>query len=117
MGNPYVKHSETSKAAAKALVNPGTKRAAVLHFLESRGRHGATDDEIQLGLGMPPSTERPRRIELFEARLIVKNGMQRGTRTGRWAEVYVATSCIVVGDHVEFAPIEKARCPHCNQPF
>jgi hypothetical protein len=117
MGLPYVKHSETSKAAAQALVNPGTKRAAVLRFIESRGREGATDDEIQVGLGMSPSTERPRRIELFEARLIVKNGVQRYTRAGRLAEVYMATSCIAVGDRVEFAPVEKVRCPHCNRPF
>jgi len=117
MGLPYVKHSETSKAAAEALVRPGTKRAAVLRFIESRGRYGATDDEIQLGLGMSPSTERPRRIELFEARLIVKSGVQRYTRAGRSAEVYMALSCVTVGERVELAPIEKARCPHCNRPF
>jgi len=115
---PYVKHSETSKAAAEALVNPGTKRAAVLRFIESRGRDGATDDEIQVGLGMSPSTERPRRIELFEARHIVKVvDVQRWTRTRRYAEVYMAARFMTVGDRVEFAPIEKACCPHCHRPF
>lgn len=117
MAPKYVRGSDTSQAAARQLVNPGTKRAAVLRFIESRGRDGATDDEMQLGLGMSPSTERPRRIELFEARRICRTGNVRCTRTGRLAAVYMAASCVVAGDTVEFAPTERACCPACNRPF
>lgn len=114
---PYVKGSATSKAAAKALVNPNTKRAAVLRFIESRGYNGATDDEIQIGLGISPSTERPRRIELFEARKIAKTSYIRRTRTGRAAAVYVSVNCIEPGLQVELAPIEKPCCAACGRPF
>ena len=117
MAPKYVRGSDTSRLAAAQLTNPGTKRAAVLRFIESRGREGATDDEIQLGLGMSPSTERPRRIELFEARLIARGIFRRMTRTGRWADAYLCSAAAVVGDNLEFAPIERACCPTCKRPF
>lgn len=113
----YVKHSATSKAAADSVVNPNTKRAAVLRFIESRGYNGATDDEIQVGLGISPSTERPRRIELFEARKIARTRYVRPTRTGRMSFVYVSVNCIEPGLKVEFAPIEKPCCAACGRPF
>lgn len=117
MSAPYIRGSETSKAAAENLVRPGTKRAAVLRFIESRGRDGATDDEIQVGLGMNPSTERPRRIELFQARLICKGIFQRQTRAGLWADAYLEPGFAQQGDRLEFAPSERACCPACKRPF
>jgi hypothetical protein len=114
---PFIKGSSTSEAAALQLTNLGAKRAAVLRFIEAQGRDGATDEEIQIGLGMPSSTERPRRVELFEARFICKGVFQRQTRSKRWANVYLLPKFAEPGDHLEFAPAEKPRCPHCNRPF
>lgn len=114
---PFVKGSSTSEAAARMLINLGAKRAAVLRFIEAQGRDGATDEEIQTGLGMPSSTERPRRVELFEARLICKGVFQRQTRSGRWANAYLLPKFAEPGDNLEFAPIEKACCPACKRPF
>jgi hypothetical protein len=117
MGAKYIRGSATSQAAARQLVNLGAKRAAVLRFIESRGRDGATDEEIQIGLGMNPSTERPRRVELFEARLICKGVFQRQTRARRWANAYLAPQFAEPGDTLEFAPVEKPCCPTCKRPF
>lgn len=90
---PSIAHSPESRQAAEQIKpNAGTMRAAVLRFIASRGTRGAIDDEVQLGLGMNPSTERPRRIELYESRLIVKTVSTRKTRTGRSAVVWVETT-------------------------
>ena len=82
----------TSAAAAKdarGLASPMGRK--VLEFIQSRGAAGATDEEIQIGLGMNPSTERPRRIELMrrDPPAIVESGT-RPTRSGRHAAVWVA---------------------------
>jgi transcription initiation factor IIE alpha subunit len=92
---PAIKHSPESRAAAFHMVPAAnTKRAAVLRFLESRGKAGATDDEMQLGLGMNPSTQRPRRIELYEGGHIAKCTGTRTTRGGREAVVWISTSFV-----------------------
>jgi hypothetical protein len=90
---PYVAGSDTSREAA-ALIGPkaSSLRAKVLRYITHQGSRGATDDEIQEMLKMDPSTERPRRIELEEARLIEKTESTRYTRSGRLAGVYVATT-------------------------
>ena len=113
----YVRNSPTSMAAAASVVNPGTKRLAVLQFIGSRGPQGATDDEIQVGLGMSPSTERPRRIELFEMRQIARTTRTRSTRTGRQAAVYVTITTSKLGEELTLAPTEKPCCPSCGRPF
>lgn len=83
---PYQPHSETSRAAAEAIAPamPGL-RARVLAVLRERGP--LTDEEIQDVLGMNPSTERPRRVELHRARLIRIVG-KRKTRSGRMAALW-----------------------------
>jgi transcription initiation factor IIE alpha subunit len=92
---PAIKHSpESQQAALQAAPSAGTKRAAVLRFIESRGKHGATDDEIQCGLGMNPSTQRPRRIELYEGHHIAKLKSTRLTRGNRQAVVWITTSFV-----------------------
>jgi transcription initiation factor IIE alpha subunit len=92
---PSIKHSPESRAAAFHTVPAAnTKRAVVLRFLESRGKAGATDDEMQLGLGMNPSTQRPRRIELYEGGHIAKCTGTRTTRGGREAVVWISTSFV-----------------------
>lgn len=87
---PYQPHSPESMAAAeRQRPRSGTARARVLDFIESRGGAGATDEEIQIGLEMSESTERPRRIELAAAGWIEKRGT-RLTRSGNEAAVWVA---------------------------
>lgn len=87
---PAQRHSRTSVAAAEA-IRPSTNRLRqrVLDYIESRGAAGATDQECQTDLGMDESTQRPRRWELAQARLITQSGTRR-TKSGRAATVWVA---------------------------
>lgn len=89
---PHQAHSATSKAAAVAIVSDrNTLRKQVYEFIKSKGLNGATDEEIQDGLGMNPSTQRPRRVELWTDGKIVKNGeCKRPTKSGRLASVWQA---------------------------
>jgi hypothetical protein len=67
-----------------------TLRAAVMGFIRGRGVAGATDEEIQRGLGMEGSTERPRRVELVRAGLVCQAPVKRETQSGRAATVWIA---------------------------
>ncbi len=51
---------------------------------------GLTDEEMQKRLGMNPSTQRPRRIELAKAGMIQKAGVRK-TASGRNADVWRIT--------------------------
>lgn len=86
---PAQRHSRTSVAAAEA-IRPSTNRLRqrVFDYIESRGADGATDQECQKDLGMDESTQRPRRWELAQARLITQAGTRR-TKSGRAATVWV----------------------------
>lgn len=77
----------TSRDAATNLENASTLRARVLAHIEASG--GATDEEIQVALGMDGNTERPRRRELEQQSRIVPQGT-RQTASGRQAVVWVA---------------------------
>lgn len=72
---PAVNGSLTSAQAADSLdartLNALQRR--VLEFVRARP-DGATDEEIAAGLGLNPSTARPRRIELARRGLIVEAG-------------------------------------------
>jgi transcription initiation factor IIE alpha subunit len=48
---------------------------------------GLTDEEMQTRLGMNPSTQRPRRIELARRGMVVEAGTRR-TSSGRMAVVW-----------------------------
>lgn len=86
----FVRHSATSKAAAKAIrPDAAALRAKVLAYLKSQP-NGAIDEEIQLALDMPGNTERPRRTELLNAGLIRDSGTTRATKSGRQATIWVA---------------------------
>mgnify|MGYP001269891993 FL=1 len=87
---PAQRHSRTSVAAAEA-IRPSTNRLRqrVLEYIEACGPAGATDDECQAALGMNGSTQRPRRWELAQMRLITQSGTRR-TVSGRAATVWVA---------------------------
>ena len=67
----------------------GRLQAKVLDYIRACGLHGATDDEIQFALDLGAQTQTPRRYELAERKFIKKNGRQRLTRKGRFADVWV----------------------------
>ncbi len=76
---PYQSHSAESKAAAEAIQDRLPHlRGLVYAHIRGRFAFGATDNEIQAALGMGGSTQRPRRVELVDARLIKKTGKKRG---------------------------------------
>lgn len=90
---PAQRHSPTSVAAAgRAEPAAATQRRAVLDYIRGRGAEGATDEEVQTALGMNPSTQRPRRIELVGSGHVRDSGRQRQTRSGRNAVVWESTS-------------------------
>jgi hypothetical protein len=85
---PSVNGSATSAAAADSL-GPKTLNAMqrrVLELLQATPE-GLTDEEMARRLGMNPSTQRPRRIELARRGLVVTCGTRR-TASGRNADVW-----------------------------
>ena len=85
----HQRHSATSRDAAKSVASKAeTLRAQVLAFIAQQGERGATDEEIQLALGMAGNTQRPRRCELVKAGRIKEQG-RRKTSAGRSAAVWV----------------------------
>ena len=93
---PYQRHIETSREAAES-IEPilNELQVAVWECFKACGhKRGATDHEVQVMLGMNPSTQRPRRIELVGKGLVVAmryaNGqpVKRKTDTGRAAQVW-----------------------------
>ena len=91
MTAPYQTHSETSRAAAEAIApSLNELQAVVYEAIKAAGLEGRTDDEMQVQLGMNPSTQRPRRIELRDDfGLIVASGTKRPTRSGQLSNVWV----------------------------
>jgi hypothetical protein len=86
----YVRTSVTSlEAAIAAEPRAGTQRRRVLDLLRDHPA-GLADHEMQKLLGMNPSTQRPRRIELVEAGLAKDSGSHRLTESGKRAVVWVA---------------------------
>lgn len=85
---PAQRHSVTSREAAASLdattLNALQKR--VLDYVRSKV-DGATDEEIATGLGLNPSTARPRRIELARRGLIVEAGTRKAA-SGRNATAW-----------------------------
>jgi len=77
------------------LTSKDTQRAHVLEAI-TRTPAGATDDEIQIALGIDGSSERPRRWELWKlGQIEIRRDdhgvpVQRMTRTGRRAVVWIA---------------------------
>lgn len=84
--------AETQRiAAVLAYPGSGTQRRRVLEAIARAGERGLTDEELQDALGMNPSTERPRRVELVEGEWIIDSGRRRRTRSGRLAVVWRST--------------------------
>lgn len=87
----FQKHSETSRQAAEAIQpSLGRMQNRVYQYFLDAGEHGATDEEVQLALDMNPSSQRPRRIELYQRGLIKESGQVRKTTSGRNAAVWLA---------------------------
>jgi hypothetical protein len=78
-------------AAAAAEIAPKMPelRARVLDALRWLGPTGATDEELQTMLDMPPNTERPRRRELVQAKLVEDSGLRRPLKSGKSGTVWV----------------------------
>jgi hypothetical protein len=85
---PSVNGSITSAKAAD-LLGPATLNAMQRRVLEllAATPDGLTDEEQQTRLGMNPSTQRPRRIELARRGLVVEAGTRK-TASGRMATVW-----------------------------
>ena len=84
---PYQPGSVTSRAAAESMKEAAvTQRQRVLAYLQQHGGH--TDEEMQYALDMLGSTQRPRRLELQRAGLVVDSGAKRKTMSGRLATVW-----------------------------
>lgn len=86
----YQRHSETSRAAAIAILESAdTLRGRVYRYIADHlNRDGVTDEQIQIGLQMNPSTQRPRRVELVEQGLVRDSGRTVETRSSRKATVW-----------------------------
>lgn len=86
---PAVQASRTSMAAADSLDGEtlNAMQRSVVAFLKARGAHGATDEEMQAGIPMQPSTQRPRRIELVRRGLVVEAGTRKA-KSGRFATAW-----------------------------
>jgi predicted ArsR family transcriptional regulator len=83
---PYQRHSRTSRAAAEQIKpHVVTQRERILSALRRFGPQ--TDEQLQTFLGLDPSSERPRRIELVRDGLVVQDGegvTSSGRRAARW---------------------------------
>lgn len=85
----FQRHSPTSEGAAAAIESSAASmRGQVLRAIQA-STDGLTDEQIQVGLGMNPSTERPRRIELVAVGLAVDSGRTRATKSGRQAVIWI----------------------------
>lgn len=97
---PYQKHSETSRAAAKAVTRSMQEgdHARLLENFRNAQPLGCTDEEGADQLQMNPSTYRPRRIELADTGLITQlrddkgEIVKRATKSGRAAVVWILNS-------------------------
>ena len=87
---PAQNHSTTSIAAAEKIAPKRLiLQAQVLQYL--RGfPDGLTDLEMQEGLDLEGSTQRPRRVELVEQGKVKDSGTTRKTKKGRAATVWVS---------------------------
>jgi hypothetical protein len=68
-----------------------TLRLRVLALIREAGERGLTDEEVQITFGCPPSSNRPRRIELLREGRVKDSGRRRPNPEGRLVPVWVAT--------------------------
>lgn len=88
---PPAQPTATSLAAAAQIAPSANRlRALVLGYIRECGAAGATDEQVQVALNMPGSTERPRRCELVASGCVVDSGMTRKLASGRSGIVWRA---------------------------
>lgn len=88
---PAQRHSRTSRAAARSMrLHAGQVQRRILRALAEAGPRGLTDREIQDLVGLSGDTERPARIRLVEAGLVIDSGSTRPTASSRRAAVWAA---------------------------
>jgi predicted transcriptional regulator len=78
----------TTTQEAHRLIAPFRTALQQSVYLYIRNNNGCTDEEVQDGLNLNPSTQRPRRIELVQLGLIKETAKRRRTKSGRWAIVW-----------------------------
>ena len=89
---PAQAHSETSKAAARAIRPDANRlRDSVYAAIREAGANGLTDEELIILTAMNPSTARPRRGELVDLGRVVDSGRTRLTHSKRKATVWITT--------------------------
>ena len=84
---PYVRGSETSRAAAESIsphITPLQQK--VMDYLREHGP--ATDEEMQEGIPLGANTQRPRRVELWRKGAIRDTGSKRTNASGKMAVVW-----------------------------
>lgn len=83
-------HADTAQqAATRALPRSGSDRRRVYDFIVERGETGATDDELEVALGLPHQTASARRNGLRDDGWLTDSGRKRPTRSGVDAIVWV----------------------------
>ena len=88
---PYQGHSDTSRAAAKAIAPKfDTMLFAVLEHL-SQNPLGLTDEEGQQNMSMPGNSYRPSRVTLMDRGFVVDSGKRRKTVQQKDAVVWSVT--------------------------
>jgi len=70
-------------------------RERVYAYIDSCGMSGATDDEIEVALGMKHQTASARRKDLWDASRISWDGRKRKTRSGCLANVWITKAAAV----------------------
>ena len=115
---PFVRHSETSKAAAKSMrPSAVTLRQQVFEYLKENGP--ATDKQIQGALQLAGSTERPRRIELVAEGRVAEMGKVTQAN-GRQAMTWGVVSDVIVEAPTvlpHLSPSSMSTFHQCPQKF
>lgn len=88
---PYQRESETSReaAATKSRESADSQRMRVFRYVLSRGNHGATRDEVRLGLDLEINVVCPRVWELVKRARLYETSTKRVTEKGRSAFVLI----------------------------
>lgn len=89
---PHQSHSDTSRAAAKAIAPKlGTVLSEVLQQIAQYGSTGLTDEEGQRILDIQGNSYRPCRVMLMDRGFVFDSGIRRKTRQGKDAVVWYIT--------------------------
>ncbi|HUT88950.1 MAG TPA: hypothetical protein VMY37_05620 [Thermoguttaceae bacterium] len=101
---------QTRRAASKSIAGfAGDHRERVLAFIQSRGQHGASDEEVSEALGLKLDTSRARRCELRDAGDVIDGGGRRRTHSGRLAVCWVDAD--QAGTSEGPAPVDRPATP------